>query len=68
MTQFDRITLDPAVMGGQPCVRGLRATIGMIVGQIKAGRTVGELLRDYPCLEAEDVAQALRYAASRVKE
>jgi uncharacterized protein (DUF433 family) len=63
MTQFDRITLDPAVMGGKPCVRGMRVTIGMIVGQIGAGRTIQEVLSDYPYLDREDVLQALRYAA-----
>jgi uncharacterized protein (DUF433 family) len=63
MTQFDRITLDPAVMGGKPCVRGMRVTIGMIVGQIGAGRTIKEVLSDYPYLDREDVLQALRYAA-----
>ncbi len=63
MTQFDRITLDPAVMGGKPCVRGMRVTVGMIVGQIAAGRTFEEVLSDYPYLDREDVLQALRYAA-----
>jgi uncharacterized protein (DUF433 family) len=63
MTQFDRITLDPALMGGKPCVRGMRVTVGMIVGQIGAGRTIEEVLPDYPYLEREDVLQALRYAA-----
>ena len=63
MTQFDRITLDPAVMGGKPCVRGMRVTVGMIVSQIAAGRTFEEVLSDYPYLDREDVLQALRYAA-----
>jgi uncharacterized protein (DUF433 family) len=63
MTQFDRITLDPAVMGGKPCVRGMRVTVGMIVGQIGTGRTIEEVLSDYPYLDREDVLQALRYAA-----
>jgi len=63
MTQFDRITLDPALMGGKPCVRGMRVTVRMIVGQIGAGRTIEEVLSDYPYLEREDVRQALRYAA-----
>lgn len=55
-------------MGGKACVRGLRVTVGMIVGQIGAGRTVEELLADYPYLEREDVLQALRYAAWRAEE
>jgi uncharacterized protein (DUF433 family) len=68
MSEFERITRDPAVMGGKPCIRGLRVTVGMIVGQISAGRTVDELLADYPYLEREDIAEALRYAAWRVEE
>jgi uncharacterized protein (DUF433 family) len=63
MTNFDRITQDAGVMGGKPCVRGLRVTVGMIVGQIGAGHTIERILADYPYLEREDVLQALRYAA-----
>jgi len=63
MSDFTRITQDPAVMGGKPCIRGLRVTVGMIVGQLGAGRTAEELLADYPYLEREDIAEALRYAA-----
>jgi len=61
---FDRITQNPAVMGGKPCVRGMRVTVGMIVGQIGAGVSVEELISDYPYLEREDIMQALRYAAA----
>ena len=68
MGEFKRITQDPAVMGGKPCIRGLRVTVGMIVGQLSAGRTVDELLADYPYLEREDIAEALRYAAWRAEE
>jgi len=68
MTQFTRITHDPAVMGGKPCIRGLRVTVGMIVGQIGAGRSVDELLADYPYLEREDIFEAVRYAAWRAQE
>ena len=68
MKTFARITQDPAVMGGKPCIRGLRVTVGMIVGQIGAGRTVDELLSDYPYLEREDILEALRYAAWRTQE
>jgi uncharacterized protein (DUF433 family) len=64
VTQFDRITQQPGVMGGKPCIRGMRVTVGMIVGQIGAGLTVDQLLADYPYLEREDVMQALRYPAS----
>ena len=63
MAQLDRITQDPQVMGGKPCVRGMRVTVGMIVGQIAAGHTIEEVLAEYPYLEREDVLQSLRYAA-----
>ncbi len=68
MMQFDRITQQPEVMGGKPCIRGMRVTVGMIVGQIGAGHSVDELLADYPYLEREDIFQALRYAAWRAEE
>lgn len=68
MTALDRITRDPALMGGRPCVRGMRVTVGMIVGQIGAGVTIDELLAAYPCLEREDILQALRYAAWLAEE
>jgi uncharacterized protein (DUF433 family) len=63
MTQLDRITQDASVMGGKACIRGMRVTVGMIVGQIGAGHAIEEILADYPYLEREDVLQALRYAA-----
>ena len=65
MADFERITQNPEVMGGKPCIRGLRVTVGMIVGQIGAGRTVDELLAEYPYLQREDILEALRYAAWR---
>jgi uncharacterized protein (DUF433 family) len=68
MPEFNRITQNPGVMGGKPCIRGLRVTVGMIVGQIGAGHTIDELLADYPYLEREDIMQALRYAAWRAEE
>jgi len=68
MSNFARITQNPAVMGGKPCIRGLRVTVGMVVGQIGAGRTMDELLADYPYLEREDILEALRYAAWRAQE
>lgn len=68
MNSFTRITQDSAVMGGKPCIRGMRVTVGMIVGQIGAGRTIDELLADYPYLERDDVLEALRYAAWRAQE
>jgi len=68
MTALDRITQNPQVMGGKPCIRGMRVTVGMLVGQIGAGRTIEDLLADYPYLEREDILQALRYAAWRMEE
>ena len=68
MEPLNRITQKPEVMGGKPCVRGMRVTVGMIVGQIGAGRTSEEVLADYPYLEREDILQALRYAAWRAEE
>jgi uncharacterized protein (DUF433 family) len=64
----DRITQRPEMMGGKACIRGLRVTVGAIVGQIGAGRSVDELLVEYPYLEREDILQALRYAAWRAEE
>jgi uncharacterized protein (DUF433 family) len=63
METFDRITRDPGIMGGKPCIRGMRVTVGRILSQIGAGETIDELLADYPWLEREDVLQALQYAA-----
>jgi uncharacterized protein (DUF433 family) len=64
MHDFDRITLNPLVMGGKPCIRGMRVTVGMIVGQIGAGVTIDELLADYPYLEREDILQAVGLSLS----
>jgi uncharacterized protein (DUF433 family) len=63
-----RITRDPEVMGGKPCIRGLRVTVGTIVGLVAGGRTEAEILELYPYLEPEDVREALAYAAWRVEE
>jgi uncharacterized protein (DUF433 family) len=68
MEQLDRITQQPEVMGGRACIRGMRVTVGMIVGMIGSGHTIDELLADYPYLEREDILQALRYAAWRAEE
>lgn len=68
MTGFDRITQEAGVMGGKACIRGMRVTVGMLVGQIGAGHTIEELLADYPYLEREDILQALRYAAWRAED
>ena len=66
--QIQRITLDPNVMGGKPCIRGMRVTVGTIVGLIASGSTPAEILSDYPYLEAEDIPAALSYAAWRAEE
>jgi uncharacterized protein (DUF433 family) len=63
MHEFDRVTHNPEVMAGKACIRGMRVTVGMIVRQIGARRTVDELLFDYPYLEREDILQALQYGA-----
>ena len=68
MAAFDRITQRPEVMGGKACVRGMRVTVGMIVGQIGAGHSIDAVLADFPYLEREDIMQALRYAAWRAEE
>ena len=68
MPETDRITLDPNVMGGKPCIRGLRVTVGTIIGLLAAGHTKADILKLYPYLEAEDIDQALAYAAWRVEE
>lgn len=68
MERFNRITRQPGVMGGKACVRGMRVTVGMLVSQIGAGRSIEEVLTDYPYLEREDILQALRYAAWRTEE
>lgn len=68
MQGLDRITQNPEMMGGRACVRGMRVTVGMIVGQIAAGVSIEDLLSDYPYLEREDITQALRYAAWRAEE
>ena len=63
MNSFSRISRSPGVMGGKACIRGLRVTVGMIVGQIGAGRTIEQLLEDYPYITRDDILQALCYSA-----
>ena len=65
---FERITVDPERMGGVPCIRDLRVTVSMLLGQLAAGLTTDELLEHYPYLEREDVLAALEYAAAVVNE
>jgi uncharacterized protein (DUF433 family) len=61
--QFDRITQEPGVMGGKPCIRRMRVTVSMVVSQIGAGQSIEEILADFPYLEREDILQSLQYAA-----
>lgn len=68
MARIDRITCDPAVMGGKPCIRGLRVTVATVLGLLAAGRSREEILRAYPYLEPEDIDQCLAYAAWRMEE
>lgn len=68
MGPLERITQRPDVMGGKACIRGMRVTVGMVVGQVGAGHSVDDILADYPYLEREDILQALRYAAWRADE
>jgi uncharacterized protein (DUF433 family) len=68
MKTLNRITFNPGVMGGKPCIRGLRVTVGTIVGLMASGQTKDEILKLYPYLEPEDIDQALAYAAWRVEE
>ena len=65
---FERITVDPARMGGLPTVRDTRVTVGMVLGQLASGRTIDEVLADYPYLDREDVLASLEYAAAAVNE
>lgn len=68
MEQLKRITFNSKIMGGKPCIRGMRVTVGTIVGLIAAGHSFDEILLAYPYLEEEDLRESLRYAAWRVEE
>ena len=68
MFNLNRITLNPLVMGGKPCIRGMRVTVGTIVGLVAAGHSFNKILEAYPYLENEDIKQALAYAAWRAEE
>ncbi|HLF04814.1 MAG TPA: DUF433 domain-containing protein [Dehalococcoidia bacterium] len=68
MKTLTRITFDPNVMGGRPCIRGLRVTVGTVVGLVAAGYATADILRAYPYLEEEDIHEALTYAAWRAEE
>jgi len=64
MSEFPRITRNPEVMGGKPCIRGMRVTVGMITGQLSAGTSVEELLEHFPYIDREDILQAIGYAGA----
>ncbi len=66
--RFNRITHDPGVMGGKPCIRGLRVTVGTILGLLAAGQTRERILQAYPYLEPEDLDEVMAYAAWRLEE
>ncbi len=66
--RFSRITIDPNQMGGVPCIRGLRIPVATVVGMVADGMSKAEILQAYPDLEAEDIREALRYAAEAVRE
>lgn len=68
MQQLERITSNPLVMGGKPCIRGQRMTVGTLIGLVASGKTTEQILALYPYIEAEDITQALRYAAWRAEE
>jgi uncharacterized protein (DUF433 family) len=66
--RYDRITYDPRILGGRACIRGMRIPVSLVVKLVANGMTVEQILREYPDLEAEDVHQALQYAADLVDE
>jgi uncharacterized protein (DUF433 family) len=68
MFGFDRITFNPAVMGGRACIRGMRVTVSLVLNLTANGMSAEEIVKAYPYLEAEDVRQALRYAAWLAEE
>jgi len=65
---LERVTLNPAVMGGKPCIRGMRVTVGTVVGLVAAGYSIEAILEDYPYLERDDIFAALAFAAWRAEE
>jgi uncharacterized protein (DUF433 family) len=68
MKNLDRITLNPEIMGGKPCIRGLRMTVGTVIGLLASGLSNDDVLKMYPYLQHEDLMQALSYAAWRSEE
>lgn len=68
MEELNRITFDPTIMGGKPTIRGMRVTVGTVVGLVASGYTMAEIIQAYPYLEEDDIRQALAYAAWRAEE
>ncbi|MBI4519070.1 MAG: DUF433 domain-containing protein [Deltaproteobacteria bacterium] len=68
MKEISRISTNPEIMGGKPCIRGLRVTVGTVVGLVASGHSTAEILKLYPYLEEEDIREALAYAAWRAEE
>ena len=68
MQKLSRITMDPQVMGGKPCIRNMRVTVGTLVGLMASGKTIDEVLAAYPYIERQDMLEALTYAAWRAEE
>ena len=65
---FDRISHDPAIMGGKPIIRGMRVTVGMVLSELGGGATIEDILANFPYLEREDILQAIRYGAWLAQE
>jgi uncharacterized protein (DUF433 family) len=68
MTEFDRITFQPHIMGGQACIRGMRIPASLVINLVAHGKTRAQILNEYPDLEDEDIQQALAYAAWLARE
>lgn len=68
MNEFERITFDPAIMDGRACIRGMRVTVSLVLNLVANGMTTPEIIEAYPYLEAEDIQQALQYAAWLAEE
>jgi uncharacterized protein (DUF433 family) len=68
MFGFDRITFDPNIMAGQACIRGMRVTVSLVLNLVANGKTVADIIEDYPYLEPEDIRQSLQYAAWLAQE
>ncbi|MDF0673174.1 MAG: DUF433 domain-containing protein [Nitrospira sp.] len=68
MTAYDRITFDPQILGGRACIRGMRVSVSLLVNLVANGMSAEEILKEYPLLEADDIRQALQYAAALTNE